>query len=459
MDRAAEGPGLAHLLGKPERARPRLTDIILERGEFMKFAIERAFLIVVSLLAAGSAQAYEIQIYNNCSLPLYIRGADQSTLLAPDNQQIPAKSATPLSYQVAPPWTSGRLYGCWDDSQASTPIVNGANALVMQQHCGLAEQTITNAAGNISSNISYVDYVAIPIQIAVPNGTACINSGSTNASFNPALVQQNCPTALINGQVCMSANQYCTDAVNGNPGSAFCSQLNTVIAQIPGAGGATTVDAYACTGFFGDPAQCAAINRGLPYTDTAQQDFQNFYRTAPYNGYSAFVHQKLGAPVLAFPYDDYPSNAPQNNVRYGEYVNCSASATFVVTFCPEPGATAYSYLGNRSEDLTPASSGLDRDVFHFRGRESTTVSVTLAALENHAGHASLRVLGQGLDKQVRGALPLQIQDLTVPSTGPYRIVVNNASPRFIRYQGPYRIALTTSNRSWKTLKAGLSVEP
>lgn len=425
----------------------------------MKYADRMVSLIVACGLATGTVQAYEIRVYNNCTVPLYIRGADQSRMLAPDHQQIPAKSPTPLSYQLTPPWTSGRVYGCWDDSQAATPIVNGANAVVMQQHCALAEQTITNAAGNISSNISYVDYVALPIRIAVPNGTACINSGSTTASFDPALVQSRCPTALVNGKSCMSANQYCSDAVHGNPAAPFCSQLNPVIAQIPGAGGATTLDAYGCTGYFGDPAQCAAINRGLPYTDTAQQDFQNFYRTAPFNDYSAFVHLKLGAPGLAFPYDDYPSNAPQNNVKYGEYVNCSASATFVVTFCPEPGAAAYSFLGSRTDDLMPAPPPPDRDVFHFRGRKGATVEVTLDAVEIRAGHATLRLFGPGLDHRVRGALPLRIQELPLPETGKYRIAVNNAAVQSLRFQGAYQVELKTSDHSWKSLKAGVSVEP
>lgn len=417
------------------------------------------FWFIAPWLAMSWANAYEIQVYNNCSVPLYIRGADQSVMLSPDNQQIPAQSPTPLTYQVTPPWTSGRIYGCWDDSQATTPIVNGANGLVMEQHCGLAEETITNASGNISSNISYVDYVAMPIKIAVPNGTACINSGSTNAFFDPSVVQNECPTQLINGNVCMSANQYCTDAVNGNPGAAFCSQLNSIISQIPGAAGSTTVDAYGCTGFFSDPAQCAAINRGLSYTDTAQQDFQNFYVNAPYNNYAAFVHTRLGVPVLAFPYDDYPSNAPQNNVKYGEYVNCSGSTSFVVTFCPDAVASAYSFLGHRSSDLTGALPERDRDAFRFKGKRGSRVAIRLNALNDGAGQAILRLVGQGLDNEVRGTLPLDIDGIELPEGGKYRIEVKNWVRRSLRYAGPYAVELTTSDDSWKTLKAGRSVEP
>jgi len=301
--------------------------------------------LAFTVLWAGWAFAYTVTARNNCSHDILVRGLAGSQTL--DNRALPARTATKISetsYPLPVPWIGGRVYGCWDPTAAAIDIHDGA---ALQRSCGLVELTVSNAAGNLSSNISFVDFISIPLRIEAA-GTFCTNNGVSTAAFDPEAVIKGCPTKLLNGRVCMSANQYCSDATYGDPGSAYCKALDGIIAKCQGnakaypgcsppSGDANTTAVYGCkSGTFweGGAGQqyCMAINRGIlpdPKWQDIQGDPGKFYPSGgTYNTYAKFVHDTAG-PIFALSYDDYPSHLNQ-----GGYLNCQTSTSWTITFCP-----------------------------------------------------------------------------------------------------------------------------
>lgn len=217
-------------------------------------------LIVVGALAvmpaAGLAQTYPLTVKNQCSYPVYVRGADENgnNLLLPDNTMLAAGTGM-ATYELAAPWSGGRVYGCWNDVGSQT------QGVTLEMNCGWVELTLNSAAGNIFSNITYVDYLAIPMGIEAQGGSAC-SATSVRTYFDESLVQKHCPTKLApsvtsptNDKACMSAYLYCTSA-DVDPSDPLCTALDALIGQCtsdatlyPGCNAGlstTTSDVYGC---------------------------------------------------------------------------------------------------------------------------------------------------------------------------------------------------------------------
>src|SRR5262249_25686419 len=129
------------------------------------------------------------------------------------------------------------------------------------------EITISNRIVNY--NITYVDWLALPIEMrAYGTGPDCKVVGCYVPESD---VLGGCPSGLWWGRKCFAAGHYCSIAAN--QGSAFCHALDAKIAQCAGdpkytgcagAQGATTPQVYGCSGFFGGTAKwCSALNRGM----------------------------------------------------------------------------------------------------------------------------------------------------------------------------------------------------
>ena len=66
------------------------------------------------------------------------------------------------------------------------------------RNCGWVELTLADAnAGNVAFNISYLDFISIPLQIqAVGGGQYGLGVSQVSTRFSEATVQSGCPTAM-----------------------------------------------------------------------------------------------------------------------------------------------------------------------------------------------------------------------------------------------------------------------
>src|SRR5205085_8378791 len=121
-----------------------------------------------------------------------------------------------------------------------------------------------------------------------------------------------------------------------NQAKPYCHALDAKIAQCAadpnyagcaGGAGATTPQAYGCSGFFGASNKwCAALNRGM--LDNAEsKDASLYYKAAPFNTYAAWVHSACPG-IYAFPYDDF------GNPNESGFHSCIGATELNVRFCP-----------------------------------------------------------------------------------------------------------------------------
>ncbi len=308
--------------------------------------LSRVFLVGLGLLAVSAppagAQSYPVTITNNCSYQIYVVGSPASSAMP----YTPLPTGQSTVYTLTPPAPGGRVYGCWNDVSGHL-----GDTTTLIHNCAWIELTV-GANGNLFSNISYVDFISIPIEIQAGGGTACVPSNATVATFfDETAVQQQCPTQLApslttpaNDKACMSAFHLCSDT-DGRPSDPSCTLLDPIIATCvstpatyPGCAtgsGTNTVDVYGCRpptfwSTTAGQAYCMAMNRGILASYADQSDPSTFYpKNGTFNAYGAFVHGLPGAgPVFALPYDDYPPTLNQ-----GGYVNCATSTQYSITFC------------------------------------------------------------------------------------------------------------------------------
>lgn len=438
--------------------------------------------ISLPLLSAASpvsAEKYPIIVTNNCSSPLYIRGFAGDTLLEPDNHLL--SGGETKRYLVDLPWSGGRVYACWKDT--SKTVITNADKMMLS--CVLVEQTIKNdgdKAGNLFSNISFVDAISMPVRLQSPNGSYCSNSGAVTAHFNPDDVIKGCPTALVGPvggpkRVCLGAFKYCDQYCKSNPSPrcrSFCSKLDDVIAacqagkngKYPGcaAGGLNTTDVYGCrTNTFFASAEgekyCMAINRGILPSFDNQTHPKKYYPGYPrkdgaFNTYGAFVHHLTGNGIFAISYDDYPSGLNQ-----GGYVNCQSSTEFKIEYCPGRHEVSHSCLGNSVDRHHAGLLTADTDIYAFSGVAGEKVTVRIGAPDAEPGkQAGLGLSGNDVSLKTEGEPPLELET-TLPRTGAYEIAVTNMIfPEGERFIGNYSVKLSSSEDAWKSLRSRHSVE-
>jgi hypothetical protein len=272
----------------------------------------------------GSGSAVVVNVTNGCPFDLWIQATAMEGTLQPDNVRL--TQGTSQSYDAPLTWTSGRVYGYFQAPDANgTP--QGQNDKVE------ANFYVQGGSEYVNSDITYVDWVALPSQIeTLGTGSDCTTIGC-QAPYASLLT--GCPAALLSSNACTSAGYHCLTTTDAN--DPYChaldAQIGACASEYPdcaGAAGATTTEVYSCSGsFFGGSAEyCAALNRNVLSAPGAATPASDFYQTPPFNTYAQWVHQKCPG-IYAFPYDDFGSTNQSSDHT------CTGATRMNVTFCPK----------------------------------------------------------------------------------------------------------------------------
>jgi hypothetical protein len=288
-------------------------------GNPASFASDATWQVVNGLASGGGSVAWPaipprsdgkwVRVRNGCSFPLWIHAAsapDQGNIvLAPDDAQLAPGVAR--DYLAPNTWTSARV----------TAFGTGPRAGELEK----AE--LTFGGGTLNYNVTYVDWVGLPLEVVGAGGT-CTAAASTTACYaRQADLTTGCPESFLRqGRQCISARTYCANPVN--QGSAYCHVLDGAIASCPFCAKDSTANVYMCAGLYAnDPRGCAALNRGMVSApDNANASL--YYQSPPYNTYAKWVHQ-VCPDIYAFPYDDW--------LGHGGFRSCNGDEVRV-TFCP-----------------------------------------------------------------------------------------------------------------------------
>jgi len=274
--------------------------------------------------APASGPGVLVNVTNDCPFDLWIHAVAQEAALQPDNAHL-AQGAT-QSYHAPLTWTAGRVYAYFEGPDSSGNP-QGQNDKIE------ANFYVTSGSEYVNSDITYVDWVALPSQIqTLGTGSDCTTVGCQVPSTS---ILAGCPSTLLSGHECLSAGYYCLTA--GQPNDPYCHALDSQIAacaseypDCAGAAGSTTAQVYSCSGaFFGASTEyCAALNRGVLATPAASTPPSAFYQTPPFDTYAQWVHQKCPG-IYAFPYDDFGSTNQSSDHT------CTGATQMNVTFCPK----------------------------------------------------------------------------------------------------------------------------
>lgn len=211
-----------------------------------------------------------------------------------------------------------------------------------------AEFTLEKPSGGsqlLHYNLTYVDHVGLPMQIAgVGTGSSCVQvQCNKSASAIQTAIANQCPDGLRysmgGGTICLAPRSFCLDGeyASDSRRASICTRLDGEIARCaskyPGVctpGTAKSAQVYACSPpFFDQSAKwCAALNRGMLDAPDSTNVAQYYNTGKPYNLYAKWVHDQCGA-VYGFAYDDYPMAANQAG-----FYTCTGGQQLNVTFCP-----------------------------------------------------------------------------------------------------------------------------
>jgi hypothetical protein len=275
---------------------------------------------------AGSSggSALVVNVTNGCPFDLWIHATAMEGTLQPDNARL--TQGTSQSYDAPLTWTSGRVYG-----YLQAPDANGSPQ--GQNDKVEANFYVQGGSEYVNSDITYVDWVALPSQIeTLGTGSDCTTVG---CQVPYASLLDGCPAALASSNACTSAGYYCLTTTDTN--DPYCHALDSQItacaseyADCAGAAGSTTTEVYSCSGsFFGGNAEyCAALNRNVLSAPGAATPASDFYQTPPFNTYAQWVHEKCPG-IYAFPYDDFGSSNQSSDHT------CTGATQMNVTFCPK----------------------------------------------------------------------------------------------------------------------------
>jgi hypothetical protein len=255
-----------------------------------------------------------VRVRNRCAFPLWIHAAGSSGVLQPDDAML--ASGESRDYEAPATWSSARV----------TAYKDGPRTGEVEK----AEMTFadSDALVSLNYNITYVDWVGLPLRIAGAGGE-CGDPHDVGCLVAYDDLMAGCPAQLLTGNTCQSPRSYCLDG--SHQGEAYCHALDSEIArcvgEVSGCGayaGATTPEAYACSGELSEePRLCAALNRGM--LDAPDDgDTGHYYLNEPYNTYAKWVHDVCPG-IYAFSYDDWLSQ--------GGFRSCRGSE-LRITFCP-----------------------------------------------------------------------------------------------------------------------------
>ena len=246
-----------------------------------------------------------VRVRNLCKFPLWIHGEGSSATLTPDDAQL--TSGTSRDYVAPATWSAARV----------TAYVDGPRTGELEK----AE--ITLGGGVLNYNVTYVDWLGLPLEIVGVGGncTAAVDTTGCYAKQNAVLT--GCPEPfLLQGKKCVAARSYCLDPTHA--GAAYCHVMDNEVLNCASCPKAQTPDIYACSGAYSqDPRMCAAVNRGM-ISDPDNGNSALFYKSTPFNTYSKWVHE-VCPDIYAFPYDDWQG--------HGGFRACSGDE-LRITFCP-----------------------------------------------------------------------------------------------------------------------------
>lgn len=250
-----------------------------------------------------------VRVKNGCSFPIWVHAAsapDQgNVVLGPDDAQLSPGAFR--DYLAPNTWPSARVTAYGDGPRAGE----------------LEKAEMTFGGGVLNYNITYVDWVGLPLEVTAAGGNCSAAAHTTGCYAKQDSLTSTCPEGFLReGKKCLSARTYCANPVNqSNP---YCHLLDGAIANCPSCPKDSTTNVYMCAGLYAnEPRWCAALNRGMV---SAPEDPNpaHYYVNPPFNTYSKWVHQ-VCPDIYAFPYDDWLS--------HGGFRSCSGDEVRV-TFCP-----------------------------------------------------------------------------------------------------------------------------
>jgi Beta-1,3-glucanase len=266
-----------------------------------------------------------MNVYNNCTIPLWTHAIGTIPI---DGGEVRAL-APGAQYQYAglSAFGGGRLYAYYQQPsamQSTTAPVSTYNQFV--------EMSVDTDASNGNAwaqnyDISYVDYLALPVSVQAENGCPATTCGSQFGDWVQKL--QECPTSLLNVYqgvgTCVASYDYCVTA----DGATTNDQTKTYCTKMQAAHGYPGSAVYGGV-FPSEPSTdvafwdgVAAWNRGTFAGDANSADY---YKAEPYNDYAGMIHDEMGCSlVYAFSTDDHQDQSG--------FIRCDSPVLDVV-WCP-----------------------------------------------------------------------------------------------------------------------------
>ena len=194
--------------------------------------------------AAAAAAACAVHVANNCPVDVWIHGVGAEGTLQPDNAHLTPGASR--DYNAPATWSAARIYAYLQAPDgAGNP--QGQNDKV-EMNFGVA-----NGGEIINTDITYVDWVALPTQIqAIGSGTDCTTVGC-EVPYNTCstAVRRRCAPATSawppGSTVSIRRTTAIRCATRSTATSAACAASTPGCA---GAAGATTAQVYSCSGGF-----------------------------------------------------------------------------------------------------------------------------------------------------------------------------------------------------------------
>lgn len=249
----------------------------------------------------GPTEGAWIRVRNLCEFPLWIHAEGNTGVLEPDNTMLANGEVIDLESPAL--WEAARVTAYLDGPQ--------------QGEIEKAEMTIQN--GVLNYNVTYVDWVGLPLEIEGV-GPEC---SPTGCYAEASELLAGCPEDfLLDADRCLSARTYCS--VPANQTNDYCHALDPAISDCAECAPATTPEVYACSGPYAqEPRLCAALNRGMT-NNPDSDDASLFYQDPPYNTYAKWSHE-VCPDIYAFSYDDW--------LAQGGFRSCDGTE-LRISFCP-----------------------------------------------------------------------------------------------------------------------------
>ncbi len=265
-----------------------------------------------------------MNVYNNCTIPLWTHAI--GSIPIDDGNVRELAPGAQFQYAGLSAFGGGRIYAYYQEPTVlqSTSVVSSYNQFVE-----MALDTDASQGGAWAQNydISYVDYIALPVSVQAENGCPATTCGSQFGDWVQKLAE--CPTTLENTYqgigTCLGSYNYCITP----DGSQTYDQTKTYCSKMQAAHGYPGSAVYGGV-FPSEPSSDVAFwdgvagwNRGTPAGDA---DTMEYYQAEPYNDYAQMIHVQMGCSlVYAFSTDDHQDQAG--------FIRCDSPVLDVV-WCP-----------------------------------------------------------------------------------------------------------------------------